>query len=161
MKKNLFSETAAVPMLLNQSINDTDTTTSAADLANFEYALIYVSIGDCTGLDADSTLALTLEHSDDLTAGNFVGVPVADIDRDTTGLASLSTLGLFGTLNLAAEDSTIYRVGYRGNKRYLRVKLDFTTGTGGISAAPVSVTATLSGKKKQPAGGVIAASSVS
>jgi|GEM_PF-920646 len=159
----MFHETQLVPMLINQAINNTDTNTGLAERRGAEETLILVSCGNFTGLDSDSTLELFLEESDSTAAASFTRVAVKDMIRDTTHpqtsavLSSAATAGLFGTLNADAEDSTIYRVGYKGNKRYLRVALDFTTGTGGITAAPVSVMAILGRAAHQPPTGVVAA----
>ena len=147
MMTDLYNSQKLVMLLAPQSINDTDTNSLVLDTRDFNRAAVAVAIGDCTGLDADSTLELLLQESDDTVSANFTAVPVAQMIRDTTGLSSTTTAGLFATLNLASEDQTIKRASYIGTKRYIRVKADFTTGTGGISAAPLCVIGTLANPK--------------
>jgi hypothetical protein len=160
--RELIRNTQIVPMLINQTINNTDTATALVDLAGFNGLMVAVSCGNFTGLDADSTLEMFLEESDSRAAASFTRVAVNELVRDDphpqTGaaLSSAVTPGLFGTLNADAEDSTVYRVQYLGVKRYVRVVLDFTTGTGGITAAPVSVMGILHGALHNPPAGVVA-----
>lgn len=160
--RELIRNSQLVPLLINQSINNTDTASALVDRATFEGIMIAVSCGDFTGLDADSTLELFLEESDSTAATSFTRVAVQDMIRDTVhpqtaaALSSLVTPGLFGTLNAATEDSTVYRVQYIGTRRYVRVVLDFTTGTGGITAAPVSILAILHNAFHNPPAGVVA-----
>lgn len=136
---DIYNNIVPVQLLAAQSINDTDTVSSVLDTQGFNKSAIYVAIGNLTGVDADSTLALNLQESDDTVGANFTAVAVLDMIRDTTGLDSTSTAGRFGFLNDASEDVKVFKVEYRGTKRYIRAQLDFTTGTGGISAAPVCV----------------------
>ena len=56
-----------------------------------------------------------------------------------TDVATADMQGAFTLIDATSEDVLIQTVGYIGSKRYVRVKLDFTTGTGGISSAPVAV----------------------
>ena len=148
---DLYNNLREVLLLVPQTINNTDTNTNILDTRGFERAALSVAVGDCTGLDADSTLELILQESDTTTGTDFTNVAVVDMIRSTTGLSSTSTAGLFGTLNLNTEDQAIYRVEYLGTKRYIRANLDFTTGTGGITAAPVSVTGFLASARHAPA----------
>lgn len=136
---DIFNNTKFVQLLAPQVINNTDTNSSVLDTQGFERRQIIVALGDLTGLDADSTLELLLQESDDTVSVNFVAVPVAAMLRDVTGLSNVATAGLFKTLNDAAEDQIVAVVEYIGSKRYIRARLDFTTGTGGITAAPVAI----------------------
>lgn len=143
-----------VPVLLLQPaalINDTDTKSKLLDKAGFAQAMLLVHMGDLTGVDADSTLELFLEESDTTADGDFAAVPVLLMNRSVTGLSSESTAGLFATVNATTEDVTIYRVEYKGTKRYVRVRMDFTTGTGGITVAYLVVTGLLGCARHAPA----------
>lgn len=149
--KSIFDNTLPVQLLAAQSINDTDTNSSILDTLGFFNAAIFVALGDLTGVDADSTLELLLQESDDTVGTNFTAVAVAEMVRSTTGLSSLTTAGLFATINATNEDVAVYRVEYRGTKRYIRAVLNFTTGTGGITAAPVCVLGILDSARHAPA----------
>lgn len=148
---NLFDNVLPVMLLAPQSINDTDTSSSLLDVQGFGKKAMIVAIGDCTGLDADSTLEVSILASDTTAGADFVAVPEAELVRSTTGLSSETTDGLVATLNLATEDQVVHRVEYLGTKRYIRTKLDFTTGTTGISAAPVCVIGLLAAAAHAPA----------
>jgi hypothetical protein len=148
---DLINNIPLVQLLAAQSINDTDTFSNILDTRGFERAMLAVVIGDCTGLDADSKLELFLQEGDTPVGADFAPVPVSNMIRDTAGLSSLTADGLFKTLDSATEDQIIAVVEYTGKKRYLRVKLDFTTGTGGITAAPVCVVGLLGGARHAPA----------
>lgn len=148
---DIFNNTVPVQLLAAQSINDTDTVSSILDTQGFDGSAIYVAMGNLTGVDADSTLALNLQESADTVGSNFTAVAVLDMIRDTTGLDSTSTAGRFGFLNATDEDVKVFKVEYKGTERYIRVQLDFTTGTGGITAAPVCVLGILASARHAPA----------
>jgi len=137
-------------LLAAQSINDTDTVSSILDTQGFDGSAIYLALGNLTGVDADSTLALNLQESADTVGTNFTAVAVLDMIRDTTGLDSTSTAGRFGFVNATDEDVKVFKVQYKGTKRYIRAQLDFTTGTGGITAAPVCVLGLLASARHAP-----------
>ena len=131
-----------LPVLLLQpaaAINDTDTLSKLLDRTGFSKSEVLVALGDLTGVDADSTLELFLEESDTTATGDFTAVAVNQMNRSTTGLSATTTAGLFATINATTEDITIYRAEYLGTKRYIRVKCDFTTGTGGITSAFITI----------------------
>lgn len=148
---DLYNNVVPVALLAPQTINNTDTVSLILDTRAFNRKGAWVQLGDLTGLDSDSTLAINLQESDTITGADFTAVAVADMIRDTTGLDSLSTAGRFGFLDAAAEDTRVFRVEYIGTKRYIRVQLDFTTGTGGITGCPVAVLGVVSDAKHAPA----------
>lgn len=148
---DIFNNTLPVQLLVPQTINNTDTLSSILDTQGFNSKAIFVAVGDLTGVDADSTLALNLQESDDTVGANFTAVAVADMIRDITGLDSTSAAGRFGFMDATTEDVKVFRVEYRGTKRYIRAQLDFTTGTGGITAAPVCVLGILGSALHAPA----------
>ena len=139
-----------LPVLLLQPaalINDTDTKSKLLDVRGFTKSEIVVALGDLTGVDADSILSLTLQESDTTADADFTSVAVAQMNRDTTGLASTSTAGLFATVNATTEDIVCYRAEYLGTKRYIRALCDFTPGTGGITSAFITVVGLLAGAR--------------
>jgi hypothetical protein len=146
MKRDLKSELAVVHLLDPQSINDTDTASLILDTAGFGGALISVAMGALTGADADSTFLPVLQESDAIVGTGFTAVDAADVH------------GAFTLVNANTKDQTTQTVGYKGSKRYIRVNLDFTTGTGGISAALVGVVGVLGKPNFFPAVGPAAIS---
>lgn len=127
MNRDLKSNIGQVLLLAPQTINDTDTNSSLLDRLGFESAVVTVLCGNFTGVDADSTFLAVLQESDTTVGTDFTDVATADMQ------------GAFTLIDATSEDVLIQTVGYIGSKRYVRVKLDFTTGTGGISSAPVAV----------------------
>ena len=103
-----------------------DMTSASFDLLGFNAAmlLIAVGVGGIT-FDATNKIDFVLTHSDDGTT--FTDV----IDKDVLGVSGVSD-GIIHSLLAAHATPTVTRVGYRGSKRYLRVRADFsgTHGTG-------------------------------
>jgi hypothetical protein len=138
MTRDLKNNIAIVQLLAPQVINNTDTKSSLLDTRGFESAIMIVNLGDFTGVDADSTFTPILQESDTTVDGDFTSVAAADIE------------GAFTLVDATNEDSVVQSVGYKGTKRYIRVLLDFVTGTGGITSAPVSVTGLLGHASYRP-----------
>lgn len=89
-------------------------TSAAIDLQGFNSAEVLINTGAVAGAGDYTT---KLQESDTTTSGDFTDVAAANL------------LGTFPT-NLAAD--SVYRVGYKGTKRYLRT---VTTKNGGTSVA--------------------------
>jgi hypothetical protein len=89
------------------------------------------------GLSADTLsgtnkIELSWQESDD--NATFTAVADADMTGPVTGTAT----GTFAVVDDPAEDETCYKSGYKGNKRYARVNINFSgTHTNGT---PMSVT---------------------
>jgi len=110
-----------------------DNTPAAIDLKGYQSAEIMLSIG-IGGITFDVTnkIEFKLTHSDDdstytaVTTDDMLGVTVADG-------------GIIKALTAAHAAAAVYRYGYKGNKRYLKLLADFsgTHGTGTPIAAGV------------------------
>ena len=76
--------------------------------------------------DADATFAVLVEHGDNSALSDAAAVSASDL-LGTTALAAFTF----------ADDNLTRKIGYRGSKRYSRVRLVFsgTHGTGTASAA--------------------------
>jgi hypothetical protein len=135
---DLYSNLAFVQLLEPQDTNDNDDQTSnLLDTLGFESAVVLVDIGTITGVGATASLLPTLQECDTTTGGSFGDVAAADME------------GAFTLVDATTEDQCVQRVGYKGSKRYLRVKLDYT-GTD-ITASLVSVTGVLGNPRVYPA----------
>lgn len=103
-----------------------DVTGATVDLAGFESAAIelQVGIGGITFTNVNK-IAFVAEHSDD----GSVWAQVAD--KDINGKTGI-TGGILLSLEAAHAAPVVYKYGYHGGKRYLRVSPDFsgTHGTG-------------------------------
>jgi hypothetical protein len=124
--KDLKSYIAPVMLMEPKDTNDNDDETSAwLDTQGFESATVCVLIGTVTGADDDATLLPVLQESD------------TTKDADATDVDAADMIGAFTLVNSATTDQAVQTVGYKGTKRYIRVKLDYT-GTD-ITASLVAV----------------------
>jgi hypothetical protein len=109
-----------------------DNTPSAVDLQGYDAAEIVLAIG-AGGITFSGTnkIELKLTHSDDDTTYSAVTVD------DMLGLSSVGSGGIIKSLVAAHASAGVYRCGYRGGKRYLKLLADFsgTHGTGTPMAA--------------------------
>jgi hypothetical protein len=91
------------------------------DLAGYESPVFVLATGDWT----DGAYTVTFEHSDASDMTGAVAVPAADLLGDT-----------IPTLDAVGDENKVYRVGYRGSKRYVRAVITETgAGTTGIALA--------------------------
>lgn len=130
--RDLYNDIAFVQLLAPVDIATTDTASAWLDTQGFQSAVLEASIGIITTPDANSYITPIAQESD------------TTVDGDATEVAAADLSGAFTKMDAANEDEVIQRVGYRGNKRYIRVKYDITDADGGISAALVAVTGILS-----------------
>jgi len=97
------------------------------DLAGFNSALILILVG-LTGstLSGSNYWTWKLEHADDDgtgVAGSYANVATADVQGVTP------SSGIIVTVDDDAEDSAIYKIGYVGGKRFIKIT-PAETGTG-------------------------------
>ena len=129
--KDLHSAlTAAV--LIGAATLAADNTPAAVDLRGYDAAEIILAIG-AGGITFSGTnkVEFKLTHSDDDSAYEEVTVD------DMLGLDSVGSGGIIKSLIAAHADAAVYRFGYKGGKRYLKLLADFsgTHGTGTPIAA--------------------------
>lgn len=100
-----------------------DDTGSAIDLLGFDSILVELSVGAVT----DGVYAFELQESDTTVSGDFTAVADGDlIGTEKTGIATGAGNG----------GNAVYKLGYIGNKRYIRYKITETSaGTTGMLAA--------------------------
>lgn len=104
-----------------------DNTPAAIDLQGYAGAEIVLGIGvGGITFDATNKVEFKLTHSDD--DSTYAAVEIADM----LGLASVGSGGIIKSLTAAHAAAAVYRFGYKGNKRYLKLLADFsgTHGTG-------------------------------
>ncbi|MGE4321932.1 MAG: hypothetical protein AB7E60_02760 [Sphingobium sp.] len=113
---------------------DADNTPAAIDLIGYDAAEILLAIG-IGGITFSGTnkIEFKLTHSDD-----NVTYTAVEAD-DVLGAASVGTGGIIKALTAAHAAAAVYRFGYKGGKRYLKLLADFsgTHGTGTPIAAIV------------------------
>lgn len=123
-----------VTQTYNPIMTTADQNTTAVDMKGFGDLLMNVNVGASGDtLSGSVYILLELEHSDDNVT--FEDCANSDLTNYVTGLNT----GTFAKIDDAAEDNLPYFVGYKGNKRYVRVVLNLVgTHTNGT---PLSVTA--------------------
>lgn len=129
--KDLHSHLTAAVLIGNATLA-ADNTPAAVDLRGYNAAEILLSIG-IGGITFSGTnkVEFKLTHSDD----DSTYTAVADADMlGVTGITS----GIIKSLVAAHAAAAVYRYGYKGGKRYLKLLADFsgTHGTG----TPISAT---------------------
>ncbi|CAN7436792.1 hypothetical protein [Neorhizobium sp. LjRoot104] len=113
--------------VITPAILATDNTPATIDLAGFDSAMLAIHVG--TGgitFNGTNKVEFKLTHSDDDTTYDAV------TGADVQGVDTVDTGGIVYALKAAHADPTITKVGYIGNRRYLKLLADFsgTHGTG-------------------------------
>lgn len=120
---DIMNELAPAGATVTNVSDNTATVSGIVDMQGYEAAMFLVVTG--TLVDADATFTVLVEHGND--SGLSDAAAVADID-------------LVGTEALAgftfAEDNSARKIGYIGNKRYIRCTITPAANTG---AAPIGV----------------------
>jgi hypothetical protein len=121
--RDLFNNLAVVKMLSAIVGNDDNEGTPAVaiDTADFDSAVAVAIIGTSGDtLSGSLKIAVVAEES----ADDVTFTPITDADQ-LQG-ATPDGNGNLATIDDAAEDDVIVKVGYLGFKRYFRLRLDFT-----------------------------------
>jgi hypothetical protein len=117
--KDIAHNIGVVQVVVPQVLAATDTS-AAIDTAGFESAALIVETGAIVGA---GDFTAKLQNSDTTTSGDFVDVTAAN---------------LIGTFPASLAASSVVKVGYIGNKRYLRSVITKNSGTS-IAAGAVLV----------------------
>lgn len=119
LKNNISLVQALAPVVCTA-----DKTATGIDLAGFKTAVVVLNMGVIT----DGTWALEVQESDAASSG-FAAVAAADlIGTEPTGL----------TTGAGSGGSTVYTIGYKGSKRYIRTVLSQSAaGTGALAGIVV------------------------
>lgn len=125
-----------VVQVLDPATVDATGNSGDVDLAGANSATLLINLGEDggTGLGSSHKLAFKLEHADDDGTGSAGSYSECD-DDDVLGFTDLSS-GVFFTLADTDDDDAVYKIGYVGGKRF--VKMTWTE-TGTVSI-PMSVT---------------------
>lgn len=143
--RDLHSNIKTVQHLACAAYTATQTPANGIDLAGFNAAEFLIAIGVITNVanSPQPSWAFHLEESDSASA-NFTAV--TDASSVLVGSAKSpvttpdSSSGVFLTVDAASEDAQVYRIGYRGTKRYVRV---VATAANTPGSTPIAIIATL------------------
>lgn len=122
--RDLHNNVSMDQLLAAQAVTTTQTS-SSEDLQGYDSAEFFIAIGTVTNIanSPQPSWAVKLQDSDD----DSTFADVTNSDYVLTGASQSpvaapdSSTGVFLTVDAAAEDAEIYRVGYCGPKRYCRV----------------------------------------
>lgn len=136
--KDLHSGINLVPIIV--AALSADNTPAAIDLRNYRGAEIILGVG-IGGITFSGTnkIEFKLTHADDAAdgsapqAGDFTAVEA----KHVLGIDSVGTGGIIKALIADHPAAAVYRIGYVGNRRWIKVLADFS-GTHG-AATPLGV----------------------
>lgn len=113
-----------IQSMLAPAVRTTDATSSAIDLAGYDAAIIEIHLA-AGGITFDTTnkIEFKLQHCD-TSGGTYEDVVDADVILPAG--RSVATGGIIKSLIAAAAAASVDRIGYIGNKRFLKVTADFS-----------------------------------
>lgn len=142
--RDLHSNIKVVQHLKAGVVSTTQTPTNGVDRAGFSALEFLISIGAITNIANSPQPGWTfkLQESDSQSA-NFVDVTDSAVvltgsAKSPVGAPNSST-GVFLTVDGASEDDATYRIGYIGNKRYVRVVATAVNTPGNTPMAIIAV----------------------
>jgi hypothetical protein len=139
--KDIHSKMKAA-VLIGSATLAADNTPASVDRRGYEAVevLLAIGIGGIT-FSASNKVEFVLTHSDDDSSYSNVA------DADMLGVTGISG-GIIKSLVAAHAAAAVYRFGYKGGKRYLKLLADFsgTHGTG----TPIAATAILGRGNNNP-----------
>ena len=131
--KDLYNNIIGSMDFENQTISATQTAVEI-DLAGCNSAVFFFAFGAEGGTLSESLgWTVTMTHADDDgtgSAGDYASVAAKDVQGVTPDS------GVIITLDDPAEDSTLYKVGYIGDKRFVKLLL---TEVGSTTGIPVTI----------------------
>ena len=140
--KDLYSG-LKITSLMVQAVTNSDADSDTIDMQGYESLMFVVDMGlSADTLNGSNTIELEVEDSPN--DSDWTDCDNADISKYVTG----TNTGTFALINAASEDETNYITGYKGDKRYVHVTLNFTgthsTGT------PIGILAIQSNPRSAP-----------
>lgn len=141
MRRDLHSNIEVRQLLAAQAIT-AETNSAGCDLAGFESVDLLVALGAVTNIAASPTpkWELKLEESDDDSTYSAVTSANDVLVGSNPRVSAPDASGIFATIDAAAEDAIHFRIGYIGNKRYVRITATATQTPG---STPIAVLALL------------------
>ena len=118
--------------LLVPAVRNADTNSTAVDTDGFQSVTLVAHVGaSADTLNSTNKIEIEIEESDD--NSDFTNVANANLTNYVTG----TNVGTVAVVNSNATASTLYKVGYKGTKRYVRLVYNFsgTHSTGTVTAA--------------------------
>jgi len=150
--REFHSDIKAVSHLDAAAYTSTQIPSNGVDLQGFDAAEFVISIGTVSNLGGSPLESWTfkLQESDD-ESSNFTDVTDSDsvvVDSAASPVTTPdSSSGVFLTVDAAAEDDAVYRIGYVGGKRYARC---VATANNTPGSTPIAIHARLGCAAQKP-----------
>lgn len=110
-----------VESLLVPLVRTADATSNVVDTKGYGSLVLVAHVGAAGDtLSASTKFEFEVEESDDTVTWSDVA------DADLQGAVDGTNDGTFGVIDASGDASAIYKAGYLGNKRYVRVVVNFT-----------------------------------
>jgi hypothetical protein len=121
---SLYANTGVVSLLV-PAVRNTDAASTGLDLQNCDDAVLVAHIGDSADtLNGSNYIEVEFQESDTDVDGNYTAVANADLTNYSS--EATTNVGTIALINAAAEDQVAVFAGYKGSKRYIRLKFNFT-----------------------------------
>ena len=133
MQRDDYSNFKYFQCIMPQELVATDLTGAAIDTQGFESLTIVVNVGNISDITSTSYIGFILEHTDASALGAGPSGYAVCASADFIGLVSTQavTSGIWRTIGAEATGgisaglgSQTFQIGYRGNKRYVRLIID-------------------------------------
>jgi hypothetical protein len=147
--KDLYNRLKAVTRVVEpqvQTNSDTAIVSQIIDLQGYDALLFLIQTGTLT--DANVVVSVKVEDGDVSNLSDAAAVAAAQLQLDSAMAATPAST--FQAAFDFAGDLKTYKVGYMGNKRYVR--LTITPAGNDAGAIPIAVAALLGHARHQPAG---------
>jgi len=103
--------------------NNTTVAGTGIDLRGFEAAEVVVQVGLYAESIAGAFSEFSVQESDDdTTYTDVANADLTDTVAATCTVTGASTTGLIGKVSSTSNDNVVIKSGYKGSKRYIRVK---------------------------------------
>lgn len=110
----------------NPAVTTTNNTTVAgasADLQGYNAATVVVEVGLYAESIAGAFSEFSIQESDDdTTFTDVANSDLTDTVAATSTVTGASTTGIIGKVSSTSNDNVVIKSGYKGSKRYIRVK---------------------------------------
>jgi len=103
--------------------NNTTVAGTGVDLKGFSAAEVVVQVGTYAETVSGAFSEFSIQESDDdTTYTDVANADLTDTVAATSTVTGASTTGVIGKVSSTSNDNVVFKSGYKGSKRYIRVK---------------------------------------
>jgi len=116
-----------------------DVDSASVDMQGYDSLLLVANVGvEAVTISETDFIELGVEESDN--DSDFTDVADADLHYYVASVTSPAMTGVFASAVSPPDIPAVFITGYKGNKRYVRVRVEFS-GTHSPDNTPISITA--------------------